>query len=120
MVIKKIFIIVLLLLFSCRDRMYKEAEQIVKLMTLEQKIGQMMMIGVPGKEVTEETVSMIERYYPGGIILFGYNIAGREDLQNNAEFSKKRTDSLFNDNFGSSLEKHKGWGNGKIVLLNII
>ncbi|MBN2040752.1 MAG: beta-N-acetylhexosaminidase [Spirochaetes bacterium] len=79
---KKMIILVLLFLFSCRDKMYKEAEQIVQSMTLDHKIGQMMMVGVAGKNVTEDTVSMLKKYKPGGIILFGYNIADKGSLQN--------------------------------------
>lgn len=73
---------ILVLIFpytSCPVRkMHREAVDIVKNMTLEQKLGQMLMVGVPSGTMTREVRRIIEEFKPGGIILFGYNIAGNK------------------------------------------
>lgn len=48
---------------------------------LEQKIGQLLFIGLPGKEFDAETRSLIEETMPGGIIIFGRNVAAPEQLR---------------------------------------
>ncbi len=61
---------------SCREkrRYYEDAMSVTKKMTLEQKIGQMLMIGVPGNSISGASRNIIEKYHPGGIILFGFNL----------------------------------------------
>jgi beta-N-acetylhexosaminidase len=52
-------------------------------MTLEEKIGQVLMAGFEGTEVTEREASLIQDYHIGGFILFGRNITdedGTKDL----------------------------------------
>ncbi len=63
--------------------MKREAEIIalVNEMSLERKIGQMMMVGVPGAEMTAPARAIIASYAPGGIILFGYNLGPREKTE---------------------------------------
>src|SRR6267154_4958293 len=48
---------------------------------LEQQIGQFFFIGLPGPELDEEARSLIEEIKPGGIILFGRNVAGAEQVR---------------------------------------
>jgi beta-N-acetylhexosaminidase len=48
---------------------------------LEQQIGQFFFIGLPGAELDEEARSLIEEIKPGGIILFGRNVAGAEQVR---------------------------------------
>lgn len=43
-------------------------------LTLEQKIGQLFFIGVPGTTVDEETQKLVNKIKPGGICLFTRNI----------------------------------------------
>lgn len=43
-------------------------------MTLEQKIGQMVMVGFQTPHLTEQTASLIEKYHVGGIIYFRRNV----------------------------------------------
>ena len=43
-------------------------------LTLEQKIGQLLFVGVQGKTVDAETRSMFEAIQPGGVVLFARNI----------------------------------------------
>lgn len=45
----------------------------MKNLTLREKIGQMLIIKIFGKEITEETKQMIEEYKIGGIILYRKN-----------------------------------------------
>ncbi len=83
---KKISIFILSLivtvsLFSCFNRMDKEAALIVREMTLDQKIGQMLLVGVPGSKISDNSEEIIKKYLPGGIILFGYNLAGKEEIK---------------------------------------
>jgi beta-N-acetylhexosaminidase len=49
-------------------------------MTLEQKIGQVMMVGFDGTEATPELLEMITKYHVGGVILFARNIEGPEQV----------------------------------------
>src|ERR671939_548599 len=48
---------------------------------LEQQIGQSFYIGLPGTELDEETRSLIEHVQPGGVIIFGRNVAAPEQLR---------------------------------------
>ncbi|HZS48931.1 MAG TPA: beta-N-acetylhexosaminidase [Blastocatellia bacterium] len=43
-------------------------------LTLEQKIGQLLFVGIPGKTVDDETRRMFETVQPGGVVLFARNI----------------------------------------------
>src|SRR4051812_14261623 len=49
---------------------------------LEQQVGQFFYIGLPGTELDEETRSLIEYVRPGGVIIFGRNVASPEQLRN--------------------------------------
>jgi beta-N-acetylhexosaminidase len=48
---------------------------------LEQQIGQFFFIGLPGPELDDEARSLIEEIKPGGIILFGRNVEGAEQVR---------------------------------------
>ena len=54
-------------------------EQIDK-MTLNEKIGQMIIVGLDGYEMDDNTRNMIEKYQVGGFILFSKNIKDTEQL----------------------------------------
>jgi beta-N-acetylhexosaminidase len=41
---------------------------------LEQKIGQLFFIGIPGPAIDDHTVGLLERIQPGGVCLFARNI----------------------------------------------
>ena len=43
-------------------------------MTIEQKVGQVMVIGFDGLEATPELLEMVTRYHVGGVILFARNV----------------------------------------------
>ena len=48
---------------------------------LEQQIGQFFYIGLPGTELDAETRALIEHVQPGGIIIFGRNVAAPEQIR---------------------------------------
>jgi beta-N-acetylhexosaminidase len=48
---------------------------------LEQQIGQFLFVGLPGTELDSETRALIEEVQPGGVIIFGRNVAGPEQLR---------------------------------------
>jgi beta-N-acetylhexosaminidase len=48
---------------------------------LEQQIGQFFFIGLPGTELDAETRDLITEVQPGGVIIFGRNVAGPEQLR---------------------------------------
>lgn len=52
----------------------------INAMTLDEKIGQMVIVGIEGYNLNNNTKSLIEKYKVGGIVLFGSNIQGSEQL----------------------------------------
>ncbi len=52
-------------------------------MTIDEKIGQLMIVGIKGMDVDSHTKKMIEDYHIGGFILFEKNILNRETDQLN-------------------------------------
>jgi len=48
---------------------------------LEQQIGQFLFIGLPGTELDAEARALVEEIKPGGVIIFGRNVAGPEQLR---------------------------------------
>lgn len=48
---------------------------------LEQQIGQFLFIGLPGTEFDAEARALVEEIQPGGVIIFGRNVAGPEQLR---------------------------------------
>jgi beta-N-acetylhexosaminidase len=48
---------------------------------LEQQIGQLFYIGLPGAELDAETRALVEHIQPGGVIIFGRNVAAPEQLR---------------------------------------
>ena len=52
----------------------------IKEMTLDEKIGQMFIVGFKGTEITQELHDMLETSTPGGVILFRSNIQTPEQM----------------------------------------
>jgi beta-N-acetylhexosaminidase len=48
---------------------------------LEQKIGQLLYIGLPATEFDAATRALVEDVKPGGVIIFGRNVASAEQLR---------------------------------------
>lgn len=62
---------------SCSPYRYEEVIPVVEKMTIERKIGQMIMPAIPGTHVGTATRKILSQCMPGGIILFGFNIENR-------------------------------------------
>src|SRR5215831_14208917 len=50
-------------------------------MTVEQKIGQMVLGSLPGPELDAESEKILRRYHIGGVILFARNIVSVEQTR---------------------------------------
>jgi beta-N-acetylhexosaminidase len=50
-------------------------------LSLEQKVGQLLFIGLPGPEIDSETRDLLEEVKPGGICIFGRNVKSFEQLR---------------------------------------
>ena len=48
---------------------------------VEQQIGQFLFVGLPGTELDADSRALIEEVQPGGVIIFGRNVAGPEQLR---------------------------------------
>lgn len=48
---------------------------------LEEQIGQLFYIGIKGTEIDQETRALIEEINPGGVIIFGRNVANAVQLR---------------------------------------
>ncbi len=49
-------------------------------MTLEEKIGQMVLVGMEGYNLDDDITELIKSYHVGGIILYGENVKNSEQL----------------------------------------
>src|ERR1700741_3460753 len=67
-------------LWRCYTREVMLPENLFSL-PLEQQIGQFLFIGLPGTELDADTRALIEEVKPGGIIIFGRNVSGPEQLR---------------------------------------
>lgn len=57
------------------------ADSVTDKMTLEEKIGQMMFVGIHGTTLTENTKSNLASMHVGGVILFDRNMETREQVK---------------------------------------
>jgi len=48
---------------------------------LEQQVGQFFYIGLPGTELDSEARELLSKVKPGGVIIFGRNVAGPQQLR---------------------------------------
>ncbi len=59
----------------------EKADTILSRMTLSEKIGQMVMIGVHGTEIDDDSRFMLSEYAIGGVILFDRNLETAEGVR---------------------------------------
>lgn len=52
----------------------------IEKLTIEQRIGQMLIIALEEKEITEKTINIIQKYNIGGIILYRKNYDNYEEM----------------------------------------
>ncbi len=50
-------------------------------MTLEEQIGQTLMVGFPGTSASQEVIELIQRYHVGNILLFSRNVRDGEQVR---------------------------------------
>ena len=58
-----------------------ESKKILSRLSLDQKIGQLFMIGFEEKVLTSEAEDLIKEVHPGAILLLGRNIEGEKQLK---------------------------------------
>lgn len=58
----------------------QKVDKLVADMTPGEKIGQMMMIGIKGKDVNADSLYMLHEYGMGGIVLFDRNMESKEQV----------------------------------------
>lgn len=56
-------------------------ENVINEMSLDEKIGQMLLVGFDGEYINSDLSEMIQDHYIGGVILFGRNIKNKEQLK---------------------------------------
>lgn len=59
----------------------QKIRQLVGQLSLEEKIGQMMIVGIPGTSADTTALDMVRKYHVGGIIHFDRNLADLEQTQ---------------------------------------
>ncbi|WP_432647713.1 glycoside hydrolase family 3 N-terminal domain-containing protein [Mitsuokella sp.] len=59
----------------------EQVDEIVDSMTTTEKVGQMVMIGIQGTEVSDDSLYMLHQYHMGGVILFDRNMKSAEQTQ---------------------------------------
>ena len=63
--------------------------------TLEQKIGQLFFIGIPGPEIDERTEDLLDEVKPGGVCLFARNIKERKQTRDLLDAIRAKLDRPF-------------------------
>lgn len=59
----------------------EKVDKIVNSMTQTEKIGQMVMIGIQGTEVNDDSLYMLHQFHFGGVILFDRNMQSIEQVK---------------------------------------
>lgn len=68
---------------------FSKVDELMEDMTLEEKIGQLLIVGMEGKTYGEELDRLIRLYHVGGIILLGKNVSYPGGIVNLLNESKK-------------------------------
>lgn len=63
----------------------EQADAIVAAMTTNEKIGQLVMIGIHGTELDEDSKTMLRQFHIGGIVYFDRNIQSQDQLKSLSE-----------------------------------
>lgn len=68
----------------------KRIEEIMLQMSRTEKIGQLLMIGIHGTEVDEDSLYMLRQFHFGGVVLFDRNMKSMEQVKElNEDLQKK-------------------------------
>lgn len=60
---------------------HDQARELAKAMTPEQKVGQLMMIGIKGTDIDEEASYILTQYHVGNVILFDRNMQSPQQVK---------------------------------------
>jgi beta-N-acetylhexosaminidase len=93
---------------SCEKRMDNKALQIIQQMPLSLKIGQMLIVGIPDRKNNSDTDSIISNYFPGGIVLFGYNLGNEDEIKNYIRDMQKTVFEKYNIPLFVSIDQEGG------------
>jgi len=82
---KKVFfntIVFLILIFLPLHGLYAahETDEYIKRLTIEEKIGQIMLIGLQGKPLSSRDMNFLKKIKPGGIVFYGRNFKDASDI----------------------------------------
>jgi beta-N-acetylhexosaminidase len=58
-----------------------KVRNLVAKMTLEEKVGQMLIVGIPGKVADKDTLDLIRKYHAGGILYSERNLDTQQQVQ---------------------------------------
>jgi len=67
---------------SSFESMKKVIEELKSKISLENKIGQLFIVGFEGKTLTPQLEEFFKKYKPGGLLLLSKNIESKEQLKN--------------------------------------
>ncbi len=68
-------------------------DELLDKLTVEEKVGQLMVIGLEGKKYSPELDDMIRNYHVGGLILLGRNVSTAPRIQEILNDSKKANEN---------------------------
>ena len=97
------------------------AVKMVAGMSLEEKIGQMLLIGIDGTEIDEGALSMLRDYHVGGVILFDRNMNNKYQvtgLNANLQRLNKEYNKLPENNGKYTISAVKYSDSSKVLELN--
>jgi len=66
---------------SALELRQQKIQDLVAKMTVEEKVGQMMIVGIPGPTADTTALDMIRKYHVGGIIHFDRNLESPEQVE---------------------------------------
>ena len=95
-------------------------EEQLKEMSLEEKIGQMLIVSYEGTSVTEELTSLLEQVKPGGFILFADNFSDYEQTQKFIADIKNTSDIpmfISTDQEGGRVQRLKSLSDQEITII---
>jgi beta-N-acetylhexosaminidase len=69
-------------LFWAADNLHasEELAEYAKRMTLRQKVGQLLMLGIQGRNLSTKEIEHIRKINPGGIVFYGRNVKEATDI----------------------------------------
>ena len=70
----------------------ERVDKILLSMSKTEKLGQMIMIGIYGTDVTDDSIYMLHQYHIGGIVLFDRNLKSTEQIKNLIKNLQRRSE----------------------------